>query len=115
MEGRGSPSFVHFTLLINRQVVANGNRVPSPNLKCMHTAGSALYNMLLWSFFCNKVTHAIQVREGTRMYTRVKASLGERSKTLREERNFISNAQSSGQRRGIRVKTVTACWPRGRQ
>lgn len=54
MEGRGSPSFVRFTLLINRQVVANGNRVPSPNLKCMHTAGSALYNMLLWSFFCNK-------------------------------------------------------------
>lgn len=122
MKGGGRLSFEHFTPLTNRQVVANGNRVlsssPIHNLKSVHTQPhGSLQHPILAIFWQKSHLHHPQVLR--HVCIQGKASPGKEQDIARGMQFFQMHSHSKlikrWQRRGIHVKTVTACWPRGQQ
>lgn len=87
LEGRGSQSLEHFTPLINRQVVANGNRVPSTTFLnlCTHSPHGSLQHATSVIFMPKRHPH--EELEGTRVRTQVKASFGEEPGIVRGMRS----------------------------
>lgn len=83
---------------------------PPPSLNvCTHCPHGFLQHACLGHFSARKkVTQVTQECEGTRVCTQVKTRLGKRNAVCFQRRRV-------GQRRGTRVKTVTACtlatWP----
>lgn len=94
MKGGGRLSFEHFTPLINRQVVANGNRVlsssPIHNLKSVHTQPHGSLQHPTLAIFLAKKSSA----PSTSVTARVHTGKGQPWQRARHCKRNAPNAQS---------------------